>query len=111
PQRSSRLGNDAEFEWTTALVPICASLPRRLRMLAESVLDPLSRFVRKSLRNRFGHFVRMLVGRVAQKSDLLSVTATPFTEQEMNTQAKPLAQRKFAVECLRLQTGRRFAAR
>jgi len=52
----------------------------------------------------------MLVGRVAQKSDLLSVTATPFTEQEMNTQAKSLAQGKFAVECLRLETGRRFAA-
>src|SRR5436190_13943733 len=78
---------------------------------AESMLDPLSRFVRKSLRNGFGQFVRMVVGGIAQKSDLLSVTATPFTEQEMSTQAKLLAQGKFSVECLRLQTGRRFAAR
>ena len=80
-------------------------------MLAESVLDPLSRFVRKSLRNRFGHFVRMLVGRVAQKSDLLSVAATPFTEHEMKPQAEPLAKRELAVELLRLQTGRGLAAR
>ncbi len=77
----------------------------------EFLLDSLSRFVRKLLRDKLCHFIRMLVRRVAQKLDLFPVTATPFTEQEMNTQAEPLAQRKFAVECLRLQTGRRFATR
>ena len=67
-------------------------------MLAESLLDPFSRFVGKSLRNRFGNFVRMLVGSVAQKSDLLSVAATPFTEQEMKPQSEALAKRELAVE-------------
>jgi len=53
----------------------------------------------------------MLLGRIAQKSDLLPVTATPFTEQEMNSKAESLTQRKFAVERLRLQKGCRFATR
>jgi len=39
----------------------------------------------------------MLAGRMAQKTDLLSVAATPFTEQEMNTQAEPAAQRELVV--------------
>src|SRR2546427_1132345 len=51
----------------------------------------------------------MLVRRVAQKSDLLPVTATPFTEQEMNAQAESLAPRELVVECLRLQTACRLA--
>ena len=66
----------------------------------ESLPDPLFRFVRKLLRDRFCQFIRMLVGRISQKSDLLPITAAPFTEQEMNTQAKTLAQRELAVECL-----------
>ena len=66
----------------------------------ESLLDPLSRFVRKLLRDRFRQLFRMLVGRIPQKSDLLPITAAPFTEQEMNTQAEPLAPRELAVERL-----------
>jgi len=66
----------------------------------EPLLDPLSRFVRKLLRNGFRQFIRMLVGRRAQKSDLLHIAAAPFTKHEMNTQAESLAQRELAVECL-----------
>ena len=77
----------------------------------ESLLDPLSRFVRKLLRDGFRQFIRMLVGRIPQKSDLLPITAAPFTEHEMNTQAEPLTQRELVFECLRLQTGRRLATR
>jgi len=53
----------------------------------------------------------MLVGRFAQKNDLLSVAATPFTEQEMKPQAEPLAKWELAVESLRLQTGCGLAVR
>jgi hypothetical protein len=63
----------------------------------ELLPDPLSRFVRKPLRDRLCHFLRMFVGRMAQKSDLFSVAAAPFTEQEMNTQAEPAAQRELVV--------------
>ena len=66
----------------------------------ESLLDPLSRFVRKLLRDTFCQLIGMLVGRISQKSDLLPITAAPFTEQEINRQAKPLAQRELPVECL-----------
>jgi hypothetical protein len=66
----------------------------------ESLPDPLFRFVRKLLRDRFCQFIRMLVGHIPQKSDLLPITTAPFTEQEMNTKAEPLAQRELAVECL-----------
>ena len=86
---------------TDNLFPVCL----------ESLLDSLSRFVRKLLRDGFRQFIRMLVGRIPQKSDLLPITAAPFTEQEMNTQAESLAQRELVVECLRLQTGRRLATR
>ena len=77
----------------------------------ESLLDPLSRFVRKLLRDGLYQFIRMLVGRIPQKSDLLPIAAAPFTEHEMNTQAEPLTPRELAVECLRLQTGCRLAIR
>ena len=65
---------------------------------AEFLFDPFARLVRKLLRNGFCQFIWMLVGRLAQKSDLLPITAAPFTKQEMNTQAESLAQRKCAVE-------------
>ena len=68
------------------------------RFGVHSSFDPFSSFVRKPSRHRSRHFISMLVDRVAQKSDLLPVTTTPFTEQEMNSQAKPLAKRELAVE-------------
>jgi hypothetical protein len=69
----------------------------------EPLLDPIARFIRELLRSRPRHFIGMFVGRAAQKSDLFSVAATPFAEQQMYPQAELLAQRKLPVERGRLQ--------
>ena len=66
----------------------------------QSFFDPLSRFGRKILRDRFRHFIRMLMRRVTQEGDLPPVAATPRAEQKMSAQTEPLGQRKSVVKPL-----------
>ena len=47
----------------------------------QPLLNPLPRFGRHSLRNMLYQVVRVLVRRIAQKTDLLSITPTPFLQR------------------------------
>jgi len=87
----------------------------------KSSLDPLSRFIRELLRDRFCQFIRMLVRGIVEETNLLSVSATPLTKEKMDSQANSLHQGECSIKCLRLkaagllasggQQGNRFGKR
>jgi len=44
--------------------------------------------------------IGMLARGIVEETNLLSVSATPFTKQEMDPQAAPLHQGEFSIKCL-----------
>jgi hypothetical protein len=56
----------------------------------EPLFNPLARRGRKVLIGGFYQLVRVIVRSLPQKSQLLSVTATPFAKKQVDTKAKTL---------------------
>jgi hypothetical protein len=90
-------------------------------LCSEPLFYPLTGVLRECVGVGPGELTGMLARRIVQETDLLSISATPLTKQEMDPQAKSLHQGEFALECLRLkaagllasgrQQGNRFGKR
>jgi hypothetical protein len=65
------------------------------------LFDPFASAWGKAL--SFSEVIGMLANRVVEKSNLLSVSATPLAEEEMHPQANSLHRRELPIECLRLK--------
>ena len=80
-------------------------------LIAQTLADSLFRGRRKLLGNCISQFLRMFVSRVAQKTDLLSITPAPLAKDQMKAQAEPFHTRELVVKGLRLQTDSFLAIR
>jgi hypothetical protein len=88
--------------------PLHASL---LFFRAQPLLHSLTGGIGKFLAGGFYQLIRAFVGCVAEKTDLLSVAATPFAEQKMNPEADALEKGQFVIQRQGLKTTGLFAIR
>ena len=80
------------------------TLRRGLFLLClQPLFDPFASALGKALSDRFREVIGMLASRVVEESNLLSVSATPLAEQEMDPQANSLHQGELPIECSRLK--------
>jgi hypothetical protein len=63
----------------------------------QSLPDPLTGGIRKTLRRRFYQLLRVLVGGIVESANLLSVAATPLAERQVNPQPGPLAEGQLVI--------------
>jgi len=71
---------------------------------AQPLLHPLTGGIGKFLGGGFYQLIGMFVGRVVKETDLLSIAATPFAEQEMNPEADALGKGQPVIQRLGLKT-------
>jgi hypothetical protein len=78
---------------------------------AQPLLHSLTGSIGKFLAGGLYDFVGVLMNRVAEKTDLLSVAETPFAEQKMNPKADALENGQFVIQRLGLKTAGLLAIR
>ncbi len=79
--------------------------PYRLFFLgAQPLLHSLTSGFGKFLVWGFYQLIGVFVGCLAEEMNLLSISATPFAEEEMNPKADALKNGEFVVQCLRLKS-------
>jgi hypothetical protein len=81
------------------------SLAAGLFFALQSLFDARARLGGKRLRSGLGQFVGMFVRRPAKKMDLLSVTAAPFADQQVQPKTQSFGGRKRMVEGFGLKSG------